>query len=153
MKGKAAAFFATAGGDVAVGLFSLLAVWASFTADEPEAYAFPRLLSLLMAAFAAVNLVRLLVAPAAAPPLTAALLKKIAPAVGVIAAYLAAAESLGFYLSAFLTFALLSFLYDGKENGRENMRAAMFAAAAFVAVLYLLFSLILGVQLPRGLFL
>lgn len=149
MRGKVSAFFAAAGGDIAVGLFSLLAVWASFSADEPEAYAFPRLMALLMAAFAAANLVRLLFAPAAAPPLTAALLKKIAPAVGVIIAYLAAAEALGFYLSAFLTFALLSFLYADKED----MRPVVLAAAAFVAVLYLAFSLVLGVQLPRGLFL
>ena len=142
-------------GDAIVLLFAMLTVWASFAVDEPDAYAFPQLLSLLLLLFAGINMARkssrTALAAAPPPPLSAALLAKIMPATAVIVVYLAVAEALGFYFSAFFAFALLSFLYGGGD--KSDVRNAVLVAAAFVAVLYALFSLLLGVQLPRGFFL
>lgn len=145
-------------GDITVLLFALLTTWASFAVDEPDAYAFPQLLSLLLLLFAVINVTRVArAAPKSSPPLTVAVLIKIAPAVGVVVAYLAVAETLGFYFSAFISFALLSFLYGGDVgkdiSDKSRVRNAIIAATVFIATLYALFSLLLSVQLPRGVFL
>ena len=96
---------ASSGGDFFALLFALLTVYASFSAGEPEAYVFPRLVSVLMLIFCGLNFVyRVMANFAGEPKLTLPLINKIAPGVAVIVAYLLLAEDVGFYLSAALAF-------------------------------------------------
>ncbi|MDM5147005.1 tripartite tricarboxylate transporter TctB family protein [Candidatus Persebacteraceae bacterium Df01] len=141
---------AAASGDVAALLFALMAVWASFTADEPEAYVFPQLISILMLVFCGINFVRRAVTQfAGKPPLDAVLLKKIAPGAAVICVYILTAETVGFYLAAAVVFATLSLLYGAATHRKQ----VFIVTGAVVAVLYSLFSLLLRVQVPREFFL
>ena len=88
---------ASSGGDFFALLFALLTVYASFSAGEPEAYVFPRLVSVLMLIFCGLNFVyRVMANFAGEPKLTLPLINKIAPGVAVIVAYLLLAEDVGF---------------------------------------------------------
>ena len=139
-----------AGGDIFALLFALVAAYASFTAKEPEAYVFPQLVAALMVGFCGANFIRcLMVGFAGKPMLTLTLLKKIAPGIAVIAIYLLVAEELGFYLSAALAFFALTFLYAEKRR----LLPTIMITGAVIAVLYLMFSIALRVQVPREFFL
>ena len=141
---------ASSGGDFFVLFFALLTVYASFSAGEPEAYIFPRLVSVLMLLFCGLNFVRrVMVRFAGEPRLTLSLIKKIAPGVVVIAAYLLLAEDVGFYLSAMLAFFALSFLYSQTRRFLPTVAVS----GAVIIVLYLMFSIALKVQVPREFFL
>ena len=83
------------------------------------------------------------------PKLTLPLINKIAPGVAVIVAYLLLAEDVGFYLSAALAFFALSFLYGKKRR----LLSAAAVTVMVIAVLYLMFSIALKVQVPREFFL
>lgn len=141
---------ASSGGDFFALLFALLTVYASFSAGEPEAYVFPRLVSVLMLIFCGLNFVyRVMANFAGEPKLTLPLINKIAPGVAVIVAYLLLAEDVGFYLSAALAFFALSFLYGKKRR----LLSAAAVTVMVIAVLYLMFSIALKVQVPREFFL
>ena len=140
-------YFAVRGGDWLALAFAVLAVAASFRGAPAEAYAFPRLLSILLLIFcAAAALSR---AEAASAPLDAATIKKIAPGIFVVVMYIASAETVGFYASAGAAFFALAFLY-----GRKPRRVwVVFAVScAIMAALFGLFGLLLRAQTPRGFF-
>ena len=140
-------YFAVRGGDWLALAFAVLAVAASFRGAPAEAYAFPRLLSILLLIFcAAAALSR---AEAASAPLDAATIKKIAPGILIVVVYIAAAETVGFYASAGAAFFALAFLY-----GRKPRRVwVVFAVScAIMAALFGLFGLLLRAQTPRGFF-
>ncbi len=141
---------ASSAGDIFVLIFALFVVYTSFSAPEPEAYTFPRLASVLLLFFCVINFVRVCLARFGGKAiLTQQLLKKIAPGIVVIVLYLLLAKDVGFYLSAALAFFGLSFLY-GKEQKIPTM---IFITVAVIAVLYLVFSIALKVQVPREFFL
>ena len=140
-------YFAVRGGDWLALAFAVLAVAASFRGAPAEAYAFPRLLSILLLIFcAAAALSR---AEAASAPLDAATIKKIAPGLFIVVVYIASAETVGFYASAGAAFFALAFLY-----GRKPRRVwVVFAVScAIMAALFGLFGLLLRAQTPRGFF-
>ena len=140
-------YFAVRGGDWLALAFAVLAVAASFRGAPAEAYAFPRLLSILLLIFcAAAALSR---AEAASAPLDAATIKKIAPGIFVVIVYIASAETVGFYASAGAAFFALAFLY-----GRKPRRVwVVFAVScAIMVALFGLFGLLLRAQTPRGFF-
>ena len=138
------------GGDLFAFAFALVATIASFAGEDPAAYAFPRLLAVLMLVFSGANLVRCAIARFSGESvLTFELARKIAPGVAVFAAYLLVARDLGFYLAALLAFFAVSFLYSAH---RHPGRIAI-VTVAVIGVIYLMFSVLLKVQVPREFFL
>lgn len=150
MTRRIAAVMSTSGGDVLAFLFALVAASASFAGDDPAAYAFPQLVSALMLIFCGANLIRRSLAGFAGEPvLTMRLARKIAPGGAVIVVYVLLAQDVGFYLSATVAFFALSFLY----GDHRRLPSIGIVAGAVVAVLYLMFSVVLKVQVPREFFL
>lgn len=150
MTKRMAGALSASGGDVLAFAFALVATVASFAGDDPAAYAFPRLVAVLMLVFCSVNLVRRAMAGfSGEPALTWALTRKIAPGVAVFAVYLLVAQELGFYLAALLAFFALSFLY----SAHRRPVSIGIVTGAVIAVLYLIFSVVLKVQVPREFFL
>ncbi len=138
------------GGDVLAFAFALVATLASFAGDDPAAYAFPRLVAVLMLVFCGVNLARrALTGFGGEPALTWTLIRKIAPGVAVFVVYLLVAQELGFYLAALLAFFAMSFLY----SAHRRPGSIGIVTGAVIAVLYLIFSVVLKVQVPREFFL
>ena len=150
MTNRMAGVLGASSGDLLVFAFALAAAIASFGGDDPAAYAFPQLVSALMLIFCGVNLARTAMAGfAGAPALTVALIRKIAPGVAVLVVYLLLAQDLGFYLSALLAFFAVSFLY----SAHRRPVVIGIVTAAVIGVLYLMFSVVLKVQVPREFFL
>ena len=147
---RIAGAMSTSSGDVLAFVFALVAASASFAGDDPTAYAFPRLVSTLMLIFCGANLIRRALAGfAGEPALTMRLARKIAPGGAVIVVYVLFAQDVGFYLSAILAFFALSFLY----SDHRRLSSIGIATGSVVAVLYLMFSVVLKVQVPREFFL
>lgn len=142
LRARAAAF----AGDAAVAAFAVFAVHASFTASPAEAYLFPRLSSALLALFCAANIALGFRRLPLAPPISAALCRKIAPGALIIFVYVACAELAGFYPSSAAAFFALAWQYA--EKGKRVWVAPATALAMLLA--YFLFSVLLQVQTPEA---
>jgi hypothetical protein len=136
-------------GDAAVFAFALVAAAASFSAGDPESYFFPRLASvclLLLCVLRAIAALR--DAPPNSPKQDGDRLRRAAPAVIMLAAYLAIADWMGFYTAAGIAFFALSGVYA--KNPRRGIFKRALLAAAVAAALFVVFAEIMGVQAPRG---
>ena len=134
--------------DVVVWVLAAVAFCASWFVDEPEAYTFPRLVSILFLIFATANLIRSFFAESFSIDQFTRL-RPLLPGMALIALYIALAEHIGFYVSAALIYWSLAFAYSENHNHRSALKSAVIALAV-VAVLYLLFAILLKVQTPRG---
>ncbi len=135
---------------------SIFVTWLSFTQEPAQAYLFPRLVSSLMTALALWSLARAALGVSKVGDgiaLQTAL--NIAPGLILIFVYVFwAAKTLGFYTASALAFLLLFTIYD--PTPVTNIRGwalRIVITAAFMAVIYALFTLLLKVQVPRGLYL
>ena len=138
-------------GDACVVALAVIAAVAAWMADEPEAYLFPRLVTSLLAVFATVSLVRNLTGAGqgTVAGINPDILRKIAPGVLIMVVYVALADVVGFYVSAAIAYGCLSFACAAQRSRRQLMVSA--GVAVLVAVtLYLMFSVMLKVQAPRG---
>ncbi len=145
--------------DTLVGLVCLIGSLLLYSTlgliENPRAIIFPRAIIIFMGIFAFLMIVQSLV-----------LAKKedggkgggypyfrFAALFCIIVAYLAVSERLGFYASAFLLFALVANVFSDKKPTIKKVGLKVLVSAVFTGVLFLLFSIILEVQTPRGLFL
>jgi len=67
-----------------------------------------------------------------------------------MAAGVALIETLGMYTTAFLILLLVTFWYSPQENPRRRLLQSLTMAAGFSLTMYVLFSMLLNVQVPRG---
>ena len=132
---------------VALGLYALAA-----TADNPEAYLFPRLIGIGMALLAIVLLAETFVAGAEHEDRAPVPWLTIAPGIAVFAAYLYAAEALGFYVAASLVFFCLITVYAPERSSVRGWVKRLSVTVVFIGAMYAVFGLLLKVQTPRGVF-
>lgn len=69
---------------------------------------------------------------------------------GLIVVYFAVSESLGFYTSAFLFFVAVTYILGKGDLTLKKAGLRALSSAVFTAVLFVLFSVMLEVQTPRG---
>lgn len=69
---------------------------------------------------------------------------------GLIVVYFAIMERIGFYLSAFLFFIAVTTLFGGAAKRATKAVSRVGLPLVFTGILYLLFSVLLKVQTPRG---
>lgn len=130
--------------------------WISFTQEPAAAYLFPRLISVFMLVLAIWSLARAVLGVSrVGSGLTLETALNLAPGVALILIYVFwAAKTLGFYTASTAAFLLLFTIYD--PTPVTNLRGwikRIVITAAFMAVIYALFTLLLKVQIPRGLYL
>lgn len=125
-------------------------------AGESEAYLFPRnialaigLLGIVIAGSTLTGMIR----PAAAKASTGRGWLKVLPALVVFAAYRFTMESVGFYVSAFAAFLIVVWIYAPGPVSARVAATRVAISAAFIAAIFVLFSVLLNVQTPRGLLL
>lgn len=136
-------------------LLSLAVAYLSFTREPAAAFLFPRLISVFMLALASWNFVRAVRGQSrVGSGVSREVLINIAPGLLVTLVYVFwAAKFLGFYLASFITLFLLFSLYDPESH--KSLRVwikRLLVTTAFMAIIYALFSLLLKVQTPRGIF-
>ena len=72
------------------------------------------------------------------------------PAILMMVAAVSLVELLGMYTSAFIVLAVVTYWYSPQEDGRRRLVSSLGFAAGFSVFMYALFTLMLNVQLPRG---
>jgi len=142
--------------NVIVTALAAVVTWISFTQEPAEAYLFPRLISVFMLVMALWSLARAVLGLSrVGTGLSAQTALNLAPGVALILIYVFwAAKTLGFYTASTAAFLLLFTIYD--PTPVTNLRGwvkRIVITAAFMAVMYALFTLLLKVQMPRGLYL
>ena len=122
---------------------------AGFSGSNQEAFLFPNVVSVIMviiAAFAVFNS-RNSQQISKANPVPWLL---ILPALVIFIAYLALAETVGFFVCSFVAFIALVSIYMPERLTLKRFIRILITGLIFMGGLYCLFSLLLKVQLPRG---
>jgi len=140
---------------LAVLLLAATVAFLSFTREPAEAFLFPRLVSVAMLLLAAWNFIRAARGVSrVGSGVSLNTLLTILPGLAVLLIYIFfAAKTLGFYVSSLITFFVLFSLYDpdSHSNWRTWLKRIVISVA-FMMVIYALFTLLLKVQTPRGMF-
>ena len=132
---------------------ALWVTWVSFAVDDPEPYLFPRLVSLVLLTLSVVLLVRALTGKTVTGAgLDGRTLKNVAPAIAVTLVYVfVLADLVGFYAASTAAFFALVTLYDPAPHDEiETWLKRLAVTVGFMAVIAVLFTLVLKVQVPRG---
>ena len=136
-------------------LVSIWVCWISFSQTPAEAFLFPRLISVAFVALAGWTFARALLDPRTAEGgITRELVWNILPGVVVAGVYVFfAAKWLGFYTSSAIAFVVILSLFDPAPHDQVRTWLKRLAVTAgYLAVMYFLFSIVLKVFTPRGLF-
>jgi hypothetical protein len=132
-----------------VALLAAFIFQISFFQDNREAYLFPAVVAGVMLLLSLVSLVResldLCVDDFQPFPFQRQL-----PVLLMMAGGVALIETLGMYTTAFLILLLVTYWYSPQTNARRRLLSSLAMAAGFSVAMYLLFSLLLNVQVPRG---
>jgi hypothetical protein len=129
--------------------------WLSFTQEPAESFLFPRVISVFFITLAAWNFTRAITGLArVGTGFSTGMLKNMLPGLLVMLVYIFfAAKGIGFYLASTLAFFAIYTLYDpAPYSSVKDWTKRGFVTAAFMAIIYGLFALVLQVQTPRGLF-
>ena len=126
-----------------------LLYWAALGSDMPQAYLFPQMLALAMVALG-IAMVISAFGPKAAPPWAHIPWFRIMPGMVVLVAFLSILQTVGFYVSSWLAFSTIGVLYAPAGKRVATVKRVIPVSIAFMAVLYLVFWMLLQVQLPRG---
>jgi len=121
------------------------------TIDSERARTFPRVIIILMAVLSAFLLIQdLTLSRRKGQKAEGLAWSRFLPVFVMIVAYIALMERIGFYLSAFLFFVAVIVVLGRSSLTPARMAMGLGVSAAFVAVVFVLFSVFLEVQTPRG---
>lgn len=131
---------------------SLGLYWSLGTISEETARTFPRVVMVSMIVLSALMLIQGLLSRGQGQ-------KKGKPfpwgrfflLLGIIVAYFALMQSVGFYVSAFVFFVVVSFVFGRSDLTFNKGTARILQSAVFTGVLFVLFKMLLKVQTPSGL--
>ena len=137
-------------------LLAVTVAWLSFTREPADAFLFPRLIASVMLILALWNFIRAVTGLAkVGEGVTVTILARIAPGLLITLVYIFyAAKAFGFYAASTVAFFCLFSIYDSASHKSASVWLKRVAITiAFMAVIYCLFTLLLKVQTPRGMFL
>jgi len=136
-------------------ILAVTVTWLSFTREPSDAFLFPRLISSVMIVLAIWNFIRAFLGLAkVGDGIEGQTVIRILPGIVVmIVLVYFAAKLLGFYVASFLAFLSVYSLYDpASHTAPKSWIKRLIITAMFMTVIYALFSLLLKVQTPRGLY-
>lgn len=134
---------------------SLTVAYLSFTREPAAAFLFPRFISAVMLLLAVWNFIRAALGVArVGDGLSNRLLMNLLPGVALMSVFvLFAAKYFGFYAASWVAFFSVYSLYDPASHLSINSWIKrLVVTSVFMIVIYCLFSLLLKVQTPRGLY-
>ncbi|MFK7860491.1 MAG: tripartite tricarboxylate transporter TctB family protein [Granulosicoccus sp.] len=136
-------------------VLAISVAYLSFTREPADAFLFPRFIGSVMLLLAIWNFLRAVLGMARiGDGLSASAVRNLLPGVVLMSVFaLFAAKYLGFYVASWLAFLSVYSLYDPASHiaiGTWGKRVLI--TTAFMTVIYCLFTLLLKVQTPRGLF-
>ena len=134
---------------------AIVVAWLSFTREPAAAFLFPRLIGSVMLLLAVWNFVRALLGMAKiGDGLRGQAVLNVLPGLALLLIFvLFAAKYFGFYVASTVAFFGVYSLYDPASHlALGTWLKRLVVTVGFMAVIYGLFSLLLKVQTPRGLF-
>ncbi len=140
---------------IAILALALIVAWLSYTREPAAAFLFPRLIGSVMLLLALWNFVRALLGMAkVGDGLRGTAVLNLLPGLVLLLVFvLFAAKYLGFYAASTAAFFGVYSLYDPASHlSLRSWLKRLVITIGFMAVIYGLFSLLLKVQTPRGLF-
>ncbi len=136
-------------------LLAAVVTWLSFTQQPAESFLFPRVISIAFIGLAIWNFARAALGLArVGGGISPQIAMNILPGLVIMFVYVFwAAKALGFYTASIIAFFAVYSLYDPVpfSSVKDWIKRAM-VTAAFMAVIYGLFFMLLQVQTPRGMF-
>ncbi|MBU1154673.1 MAG: tripartite tricarboxylate transporter TctB family protein [Proteobacteria bacterium] len=119
--------------------------------EEPRAAAFPRTIIITMGALSALMLLQHLLFPKPQAKQSPFPWIRVGGLFVIIIVYLALLEVVGFYLASFLFFMTVVCIMGFKRLTVKQTVSWVLGSVIFTAILFILFSVLLEVQTPRGL--
>lgn len=133
-------------------LIGLWVAWISFTQNPTEAFLFPRLISTIFLALSIWTFVAALVKTSdVSSTISTAIWMNILPGliIGAICVFWMS-KAFGFYTASTITvFSLISYYDPASHRQISSWAKRILVTAGFIAVMYLLFAMLLGVFTPR----
>lgn len=139
--------------NVIVAALSAVVVWLSFTQEPAAAYLFPRIISVVMLVLSLWSLARAALGLSrVGTGLSGEVALNLAPGLILMGIYVFwALKTLGFYTASAAAFLLLFTIYDPTPlTSIRGWAIRIVITAGFMAVMYVLFTVLLQVQVPRG---
>ena len=131
----------------------LIAYWLfylSYFQENSEAYLFPSIITVCVLFFSITSLFRetwgMCVDDFKAIPVV-----RLLPAIIGMVVTVLSVEHLGMYTTCAIALFLISTWYSPVENTQKRILNSLLLSLGFIVFMYLLFSVMLGVQMPRGL--
>ena len=126
--------------------------WLGSSASNPDAFLFPRLISIGMGLLSIAILVSTerRTTGTSHPALPSFSWITVIPVLLGFFAYPWAMETMGFYLTAFAVFLFIVSLYAPDPYSPRAIAKRVVVSAAFISVIYAIFALLLRVQTPQG---
>ena len=131
---------------------AVILYWLGSSASNPDAFLFPRLISIGMGllGIAVLASTRKKITDAPDPVGTSVPWLTVIPVLLAFLAYRWAMEAVGFYVAAFAAFLFIVSFYSPDPYSPRAIAKRLAVSAAFISVIYTLFALVLRVQTPRG---
>jgi hypothetical protein len=132
---------------------AVIVTWLSYTQTPVEAFLFPRLISVFFQGLAVWTFARaVLRLSRVGDGIGFGEISNLAPGLAILLVYVFwMAKAIGFYAASTLAFFLIFTIYDPSSHGAPRAwLKRILVTAAFMAVIYCLFTLVLKVQTPRG---
>ncbi len=140
--------------DAIVGLICLVGSVVLYSTlgliDEPRAVTFPKTIIIIMMILSALLVLQGFFVKSEAEKGPKYPWLRFLVLFGLIVVYFMVSESLGFYTSAFLFFIAVTYILGKSDLTLKKAGLRAMSSAIFTAVLFVLFSVLLEVQTPRG---
>lgn len=135
---------------VLVATIAAIVFKVSFFQEDSEVYLFPSIIASAMLLLSLVSLIREAFDMCVDDFQDFPFIRQI-PAILIMVATVLLVEVLGIYTSAFLSLFVLTNWYSPEENRGRRLKVCTAFSLGFTAFMYVLFTVLLNVQLPRGL--
>ena len=141
---------------VAIAALALVAFlcYVSFGHDNQEAYLFPQIVSGVLLGLCGLLVLREFVGnpDPAIQSINMQGIIKLLPMLVLLAGYVYCIEWLGMYSSSAVALFLIAFIYHSADSIVKRFTSSLLVALLFTGFMYVVFSVLLRVQAPRGLF-
>jgi hypothetical protein len=130
-------------------IFSCVVILVS-NGYSSQAAAFPRAIGIIMVVLSGIYIIQVLLRKVQPQKLAGYPVIRIASFLGFLILYFVALNFLGFYTASFAFYLLITLGLSKKGSNRKDILVGVCSSIGFIGILYVLFSLLLKVQIPKG---
>lgn len=139
---------------IATLVLTVFLCYVSFGHENQEAYLFPQIIGGCLLGLCALLVLREFLGnrDPAVQSINMASIMQLLPMLVLLAGYVYCIEWLGMYSSSALALFFIAFVYHSADSIVKRFTSSLLVALVFTGFIYVVFSVLLRVQAPRGLF-